>query len=59
MNSDRLRFMKKRIIDTFPARHLKGPDNQDSFDSLSEYSLRKNYGLELRKRRKNRSNIKI
>ncbi len=50
---------KERIIDTFPAQHLKEPNNQDSSDSLSEYSLRRNCGLGLIKQRKNRHNIKI
>ena len=40
---------KKRIIDTFAARDLQMPDEQNSVDSLSEYSLRKGYGLELRR----------
>lgn len=43
---------KERIIDTFPARHLKKPDDQNPMDSLSEYSLGKGYGLELRRRRR-------
>lgn len=42
---------KSRIIDTFAATNLQMPDGQRSMDSLSEYSLRKRYGLELRKRR--------
>ncbi len=45
---------KKRIIDTFAARDLQMPDEQNSVDSLSEYSLRKGYGLELRRRRRKR-----
>ncbi len=44
-------FGRNRIIDTFPARNLKQPNGQNSLDSLSEYSLRRGYGLELRKRR--------
>lgn len=46
----------RRIIDTFPARHIKEPNGQNPLDSLSEYSLRKGYGLELRRRRRNRKN---
>lgn len=45
---------KSRIIDTFAARDLKMPDGQNPMDSLSEYSLRKGYGLELRRRRRKR-----
>lgn len=45
---------KRRIIDTFAARDLQMPVGQNSMDSISEYSLRKGYGLELRKRRHNR-----
>ena len=41
-----------RIIDTFPARHLNMPNNQNPLDSLSEYSLKKGYGLNLRRRRR-------
>lgn len=49
--------MQKRIIDTFPARHLKQPNGQNPMDSLSEYSSRKGYGLELRRWRKRRRPI--
>ena len=44
----------KRIIDTFPAidLELKRPNVKNAMDSLSEYSLRKGYGLELRRRRR-------
>ena len=45
---------KNRIIDTFAARDLQMPDGQNPMDSLSEYSLRKGYGLELRRRRRTR-----
>lgn len=45
---------KSRIIDTFAARNLQMPDGQNPLDSLSEYSLRKGYGLELRRRRRKR-----
>lgn len=41
--------MKKRIIDTFPARHLSQPPYVQR-DTLSEYSLRNGYGLGLRRR---------
>ena len=48
----------KKIIDTFPAKHLKQPnDGQNPMDSLSEYSLRRGYGLELRRRCKRRKPI--
>lgn len=47
---------KERIIDTFEARELKMPDLQNPKDSLSEYSMRKMYGLELCRRRRNRKN---
>lgn len=50
---------KKRIIDTFDARDLQMPDGQKPLDSLSEYSARKLYGLELRKRRRHRKNQTI
>lgn len=46
----------KRIIDTFPAGHLKKPAGQN-FDSLSEYSLKKGYGLQLRRKRRKRHHI--
>lgn len=45
---------KKRIIDTFAARDLQMPEGQNPMDSLSEYSLRERYGLEIRRRRRNR-----
>lgn len=46
----------KRIIDTFQTMDLeaKRPDVQNQMDSLNEYSLKKGYGLELRKRRRKR-----
>lgn len=47
---------KKRIIDTFAARDLQMPDLQNPKDSLSEYSMRKGYGLELCRRRRGRKN---
>ncbi len=43
---------KNRIIDTFAARNLQMPDGQNPMDSLSEYSLKNGYGLELRRRRR-------
>lgn len=52
MSTELLR--KKRTIDTFAARDLHMPDEQNLIDSLSEYSLRRGYGLELRKRRRKR-----
>ena len=48
---------KQRVIDTFPARHVKKPDGQNPLDSLGEYSLRQGYGLELRRRRRKRKPI--
>lgn len=49
----------KRIIDTFPAidLELKRPNVQNTMDSLSEYSLREGYGLNLRRRRRKRKQI--
>ena len=43
----------KRIIDTFPTMNLqlKCPDAQNTMGSLNEYSLKKGYGLELRRHR--------
>ncbi len=49
--------MSKRIIDTFPAMNLKCPDTQNAIGSLNEYSLKKGYGLQLRKRRRKRKQI--
>ena len=48
---------KERIIDTFPAKNLKQPDGHNPIDSLSEYSLRKGYGLNLRRRRRTRKKV--
>lgn len=45
---------KERIIDTFAAKSLQMPDGQNTMDSLSEYSLRRGYGLELRRRGRKR-----
>ena len=45
---------KSRIIDTFAARDLQMPEVQNTMDSLSEYSLREGYGLDLRRRRRKR-----
>lgn len=45
---------KKRIIDTFAAKDLQMPDGQSPVNSLSEYSLRRGYGLELRRHRRKR-----
>ena len=50
---------KERVIDTFPAEHLQEPNSPKKLDSLSEYSLKKNYGLDLRRRRANRNNITL
>ncbi len=49
----------KRIIDTFPAMNLKlkRPDVQNMMGSLNEYSLKKGYGLELRRRRRKRKQV--
>ena len=49
----------KRIIDTFPAMNLqlKHTDAQNTMDSLNEYSSKKGYGLELRRRRRKRKQI--
>lgn len=52
-----LKLKPKRIIDTFPARDLKCLDGQNPLDSLSEYSSRRGYGLELRRRRKHHGPI--
>ena len=43
-----------RIIDTFAAKHLKMPTDKSTISSLSEYSLRRGYGLELRRHRRRR-----
>lgn len=48
---------KQRVIDTFPKRDLKMPDGQNPLDSLNEYSLRKGYGLALRRRRRKQKPI--
>lgn len=48
---------KQRVIDTFPARHIKKPDGQNPLNSLSEYSLRQGYGLELRRLRRKQKPI--
>lgn len=42
---------KERVIDTFPARDIKCPEQQNPVDSLSEYSAHMKYGVELHKRR--------
>lgn len=46
---------KERIIDTFAARDLKMPRLQNPVDSLSEYSAKKKYGVELHRRRRKKS----
>lgn len=45
---------KKRIIDTFAARNLQMPSGQNSWDNLSEYSLKDKNELELCRRRRKR-----
>lgn len=46
---------KERIIDTFAARDIKCPRQQNPVDSLSEYSAHEEYGVELHKRRRKRT----
>lgn len=53
-NNMRELLRKKRIIDTFPAAHLGRPDGLNLPDSLSEYSVRTEYGLEIARRRRKR-----
>lgn len=50
---------KERIIDTFAARDLKMPEQQNPVDSLSEYSAKNKYGVELHRRRRNKKNYII
>lgn len=46
---------KDRIIDTFAARDIKCPKQQNPVDSLSEYSAHEEYGVELHRRRRKRT----
>lgn len=50
---------RERIIDTFAARDLKMPDQQNPVDTLSEYSAKEKYGVELHKRRRKKENYTI
>lgn len=51
-------FRRERIIDTFAARDLKMPEIRNTEDNIGCYSIRKGYGLELR-RRKHRKRQRI
>lgn len=46
---------KEHIIDTFAARDIKCPRQQNPVDSLSEYSAHEEYGVELHRRRRKRT----
>lgn len=50
---------RERIIDTFAARDLKMPRLQNPVDSLSEYSAKEKYGVELHRRRRKKVNYTI
>lgn len=50
---------REPIVDTFAARDLKMPKLQNPVDSLSEYSAKKKYGVELHRRRRKKANYTI
>lgn len=53
-NMDKELLKKSRIVDTFAARDLQMPSGLDISERVGEYSLRKGYGLKLRRRKSNR-----
>jgi len=50
---------KTPIPDTFAARDIKTPELQRPVDSLSEYSARNKYGVELAQRRRHRTEYRL
>lgn len=51
---DKELLKKSRIVDTFSARDLQMPGGLDITERIDEYSLRKGFGLKLRRRKYNR-----
>ena len=48
---------QKREIDTFPASHIHKPERKTYADDIDSYNLGRGYGLELRRRRRDRRGI--
>ena len=47
----------KREINTFPASHIHKPERKTYADDIDSYNLGRGYGLELRRRRRDRRGI--
>lgn len=50
---------RERVIDTFAARDLKTPRQQNPVDILSEYVENEKYGVELHRRKRKKVNYTV